>query len=393
MALVLRRGVVWDGVSADPSPADVVIENALVTDITGPGLAQAEADDLTIDLDGAFVLPGLIDCHVHLVWSGSSDPARVVDVEGEQLTVARAVANARLQLAAGVTTVRDLGSNWDIAVTLANAVERGICAGPTVIASGRTVIMTGGHDPFWGIFSDGVDAVRAAVRQQVNIGAGVVKTAATGGAYGRAEGEEIGQSELGFEELAALAAEAHRFGRKVAAHALGTEGIRNAVLAGIDTIEHGIFLTAEIVDTMHERGTALCPTLITYRTLAAGEGVPEYAVRKAQQAVAAHRESFAMALDAGIPIIAGTDAGSPNLPHPTLVSELETLHEYGMSNVAALRSATSVAADRIGRSGRAGVLRPGVPADLLVVEADPFQDLANLRQVWGVVRAGRLVGR
>jgi imidazolonepropionase-like amidohydrolase len=304
------------------------------------------------------------------------------------------VTNAREQLGAGVTTVRDLGSNWDIAITVARAVDRGVCEGPTVIASGRTVVMTGGHDPFWGIFSDGVDAVTRAVRQQVSAGAGVIKTAATGGVYGRPEGEAVGQSELSREELTALAAEAHRFGLRTAAHALGTEGIRNAVLAGVDTIEHGIFLTEEIVAAMRDRGTVLCPTLVTYRTLAEDPqgAIPDYAVAKARTVVDGHRESFAMALDAGVPMVAGTDAGACQLPHPALVDELLIMHEYGMPTAQALRTATAGAASALGRDDELGVVLPGARGDLVIIEEDPLADLSSLRRVWGVVRAGRGLG-
>jgi imidazolonepropionase-like amidohydrolase len=194
MALLLHGGQVWDGSVDEPRSLDITLDDGLVTRIAEPG-GRAGPDDLILELDGAFVLPGLIDMHVHLVWSGGPDPASTVASEGEQLTTIRAVLNARDQLAAGVTTVRDLGSNWDVAITIARAIDRGLCEGPTVIASGRTVIMTGGHDPFWGIFSDGVDAVTRAVRHQVRAGAGVIKTAATGGVYGRPEGEDVGQTE------------------------------------------------------------------------------------------------------------------------------------------------------------------------------------------------------
>ncbi|TCP54302.1 imidazolonepropionase-like amidohydrolase [Tamaricihabitans halophyticus] len=384
MSMVLRHGMVWDGLASEPIPADLLLDDGVISGVYGVGKAPGGA--LEVALDGAFVVPGLVDSHVHLVWSGGPDPVRVVDSEGEQLTVVRAVANARAQLDSGVTMVRDLGSNWDIAVTVARAIDRGIVDGPTVVAAGRTVIMTGGHDPFWGIFSDGADAVTRAVRQQVSIGAGVLKTAATGGVYGQSEGEEIGQSELSYAELAVLAKEAHRFGKRVAAHALGTEGIRNAVRAGVDTIEHGVFLTEEIVEAMRTQGTVLCPTLATYRALAEGPEVPAYAAEKARTVVTAHRESFAMALDAGVPVIAGTDAGAPHIGHPSLVAELEMLHDYGLPLLDALRAGTSRAATALDRVG--GVIQPGAPADLLIVEDDPFQSLANLRRVWGVVRRG-----
>ena len=391
MAMIVRGGFVWDGQADEPRPADLTLEDGIISGIDAPGSARTTADDLEVQLDGAFVLPGLIDMHVHLVWSGAADPVQVVEKEGEQLTTIRAMRNAQAQLAAGVTTVRDLGGNWDIALSVAEAIDRGMCEGPTVIASGRTVIMTGGHDAFWGIASDGVDAVTQSVRRQVHRGAKVIKTAATGGAYGRAEGEEIGQAELSLEELAAIANEAHRFGLRTAAHALGTTGIRNAVVAGIDTIEHGVFLTEDIVAEMVTRGTALCPTLATYRMLASGPDVPAYAADKARTVVTAHTESVRMAIDYGVPVVAGTDAGAPLLPHPALVDELLVLSECGMSNAQALRSATSTAASVLGRPA-AGRVAVGAVADLLIVETDPFESLDNLRSVWGVIRRGRPLG-
>jgi imidazolonepropionase-like amidohydrolase len=333
-------------------------------------------------------MPGLIDAHVHLVWDGSTDPVAQVDHDGEQLTVIRAAAHARAQLQAGITTVRDLGSNWDIAITLAQAVDRGALDGPTIIASGRTVIMTGGHDPFWGIPCDGVDAVVRGVRTQVAAGADVIKTAATGGAYGQSVGEEVGASELTYDELAALADEAHRRGLKVAAHALGTDGIRNAVRAGIDTIEHGVFLTEDIVASMAAQGTTLCPTAAVYQIMADGNA-PEYAVAKAKDVVTVHERSVRMAIDAGLPIIAGTDAGAPGMAHPSLTSEIQALIGYGLNPLAALKAATSTAADALDLpSGRIHV---GAPADLILVDGNPLETPSIVGSPWGVVRHQHLV--
>src|SRR5690625_735596 len=256
-ALVLRDGLVWDGLAAEPRPADLVCEDGAVREVAEPGTARTGTEDIAVDLAGSTVLPGLVDSHVHLVWDGSTDPVAHVAEDGEQLTAVRAAEHARAYLPAGITTVRDLGGNWDVAITLADAVDRGQLDGPAIVAAGQTVIMTGGHDPFWGVFCDGPDAVVRGVRGQVAKGAGVIKTAATGGVYGQAHGEEVGASELTYEELAALAHEAHRRGRRVAAHALGEEGVRNAVRAGIDTIEHGVFLADDVIDDMVRQGTVL----------------------------------------------------------------------------------------------------------------------------------------
>lgn len=394
MSIVIHNATVWDGVRSDPqTKMDVIVEGEQISAVRRSGAKPSSSDEV-IDAGGAFVMPGLIDMHVHLMWSGSPDPVSVVDKEGEQLTTIRAVANAQAQLHSGVTTVLDLGGNWDIAITVARAITRGYVRGPRVIAAGKTIIMTGGHDPFWGIFCDSPTQVITAVRRQVTLGAGVIKVSATGGVYGRPEAEEIGQSELGYDELAAAASEAHRFGLKAASHALGTQGIRDSVRAGIDMIEHGIFLDEPVVKEMKQRGTVLCPTLLIYRKIADGSGgtIPAYATAKAKTAVAAHRESFRMALEAGIPIVAGTDAGSCDTVHPSLIGELEYLREYGMPADAVLRSATSTAAKALDMSQHFGSLEPGKAADLLIVDGDPLADVSVLRKPRAVMHAGRFEG-
>lgn len=391
--LLLRGATVLDGQSPDVQrDADIVLKDGRIQQVSQNGKCE---DATVLDIEGRYVLPGLIDMHVHLVWSGGSDPAAVVEKEGEQLTTVRAVANARAQVHGGVTTVRDLGGNADIAVTVARAVDMGLIEGPSIVAAGQTIIMTGGHDPFWGIASDGTDAVVRSVRRQVSIGARVIKLAATGGVYGRPQGEDVGQSELTLDELRAAVHEAHRFGLKVAAHALGAEGIRNAVLAGVDTVEHGNFLTEEIVELMRRNGTALCPTLAIYRTIAGGPdtGVPSYAVDKAQEAVTAHTESFAMAREAGIPIVAGTDSGSCATPHPALVGELVAMCELGMQPHDALQAATGTAAEVLGQAGRVGQVSPGQQADLLVVDEDPREDVRALLHPQLVLRSGKITNK
>lgn len=394
MTTLFRNATLWQGMNDDVLPGrDVLVEDGRITRI-GPSTGYRGGGATTIDLDGSLLVPGLIDMHVHLVWSGSPDPAAAVKLDGKQMTVLRAAGNAVRELRAGITTVRDLGGNWDVPITLGRAVEAGAVEGPRIVAAGRTVIMTGGHDPFWGIPSDGPQAVIRAVRRQASLGAGVIKVAATGGVYGRPDAERIGQSELGLEELAAAASEAHRFGLKVAAHALGNEGIRNAVLAGIDTIEHGNFLDEEIVAEMQKRGTVLCPTLRIYQTIAAGAavGIPEYATAKAQRAVEAHRQSFEMARRAGIPIVAGTDAGSCATPHPALVAELQAMREYGMPTGEVLRAATSTAAAVLGRSDQLGTIEEGKIADLLVLDGNPLDGLETLLEPRAVVQRGKVVG-
>ena len=324
------------------------------------------------DLGDATLLPGLIDLHAHLVWSGGGDPAGLVEQEGVGLTLLRAYANARANLRAGVTTVVDLGSNWDVAILVGRAVRRGILPGPTVIAAGRSVAMTGGHDPFWANMADGPDAVLRAVRQQRDAGAEILKLAATGGVYGRAEGEEVGHAELSAEELAVAVREAHRFGLKVAAHAVGHEGIANCLVAGVDLIHHGIMADEEQLRAMVARDATLVPTLIPYRQIAANAGgsIPAYAVTKARPLVERHAGVVRRALELGVRIGAGSDAGSPELPHPAVHQELRCLVSAGLTAAQAVRAATSDAAAALGLGDRVGTLEAGMHADVLAVDRE-----------------------
>lgn len=391
MPVHIRGASVWDGIQGGLQPADIVIAGRNVDRMLSPGSRLAK-DATALELDDAVVIPGLVDMHVHLVWSGGADPAAFAESAGEQAVTMRAVRNAGRQLRSGVTTVRDLGGDWDIPIAVAAGVARGDVVGPSIVASGRTVVMTGGHDPFWGVFSDGPDAVVKAVRGQAFAGAEVIKLAATGGVYGRPSGEDIGNSELTYEEMLAAVTEAHRRGLRVAAHAVGQEGIRDAVSAGVDTIEHGNFLNEEIVNAMAAKNVAMCPTLAIYRTIAdnsSGE-IPLYASAKAKTAVKAHEESFRMAMEAGIEILAGTDAGSCGTAHPALVDELVTMRSYGMPAIDVLRSATSTSGRVLGRPD-VGVLQPNASADFLILDGNPLDDLEVLRSPRAVVRAGSLV--
>lgn len=390
MIFCLRGGRVWNGVSQELAVADVWIQDNLIAGIG----KQSWVADQVIDVSGMVVLPGLIDAHVHLVWSGTSDPVRLLLEEGEQFALLRAAAHAERQLESGITAVRDLGSSWDAAITVAKGVERGIVRGSTIVAAGRAIIMTGGHDPFWGLVADGEAAVRAAVRRQWSIGARVIKLAASGGAYGREEGEAVGQEELTVEEMTAACTEAHRLGLRVAAHAVGNQGIVNAVRAGVDTIEHGCLLDEETVAAMAARGTALCPTVLVYQTIAAGDaGIPGYATAKAREVTDAHRNSVALAKAYGIKILAGTDAGSCGMPHPSLVAELEALVALGLTAQEALRAATVDAGSAVLSGTGAGTLAPGAPADVLVVRGDPLADVRALYDVAVVVHRGEVAGR
>jgi imidazolonepropionase-like amidohydrolase len=346
--------------------------------------------DLVLDLKGYYVLPGLIDVHVHLCWDGSVDPVDTLEREPPELTILRMVSHARETVLSGVTTVRDLGAIDDLSFVLSTAIQRNIILGPRILATGKSLIITGGHDPFWGICVDGPWEAIKAVRRQVEKGAKVIKISATGGVYGREEREEVGQSEFTRGEVEAICNEAHRLGVRVASHALGKEGIENSVLGGCDTIEHGILASEEILRKMFERGTFLTPTLFIYKKIAEGNA-PPYAKEKSKKVMEQHQRCFSEARRIGVKILAGSDAGSPEAPHPSLSLEMEEMVRLGMRPMEVIRIATFVNAQALEMENSIGSIREGKIADLFILYKDPSENLNELENIWGVLKGGALI--
>jgi imidazolonepropionase-like amidohydrolase len=391
MKTLIANVTLIDGTGTSPEPgAWLLVDDGRIGEV-GRGAAPTDGFDHVMDAGGRPCLPGLIDLHVHLCWDGSADPVAVNARDGHELTLLRMARHAEDTLARGVTTVRDVGSIGDLSLALERAIRGGVLRGPRLVACGRTLVMTGGHDPFWGVFCDGPWACVAGVRGQAYRGARVIKVAATGGVYGRAEGEEVGTSELGLEELRAVCAEAHRLGLRVASHAVGRDGIDNSVAAGCDTIEHGIFASEEALRRMAGEGRFLTPTLYIYRRIADGGG-PDYARRKAVACAAQHPRTVAQARRLGVAITAGSDSGSPGAPHPALFAELRDLVRRGrFTPLEAITAATATNARALGLDGEIGTLQPGRHADLLIVEGDPARDVTALERPWAVMHNGRWI--
>ena len=388
MPAAYRAARIVDAVSEEiiEDGAVVVQEGRIVS--VGPSRNLPTAAEV-VDLGDATLMPGLIDAHVHLVWSASAEPHEVVGRESLALTALRCAANAARHLRAGVTTVRDVGSTAGLAIDVARAVELGVLPGPRVIAAGRAIAMTGGHGWFLGREADGPEAVRHAVRDEMKSGAGCVKLMASGGVYGHAE--EPGSPQLTVEEMRAGVEEAHKAGRKVAAHAYSVQAIENALEAGVDSIEHGSFIDQKTARRMRESGTYLVPTMSVYAAMDARGpelGAPEYIRRKTAEVLHASREAFRLAHEAGVRIAAGTDCGAPGHPHGTLPEELMLMVESGASPIQALRFGTSAAADLLGLGDEVGSLEPGKRADLLAVGGDPTSEILALRGVRMVLRDG-----
>ena len=387
---IFQGGLVYDGGSAAPEPGDVVIEGGRVVDV-GVGLDGDERVDCT----GHTVCPGFIDCHVHVTVTHLDAPR--YHSQPRSYRAFQTVDNLRRTLAGGITSVRDAGGA-DLGVQ--QAVADGLVPGPRLRIAVAMLSQTGGHGDSWspggctapsivdtGDFDavvDGPDALRRAVRQLARAGANCVKVAASGGVLStRTDAHAAHYTPA---ELEAIVDEATRAGLPVLAHAVAADGIVQAVRAGVRSIEHGIYLTAEALDLMLARGTYLVPTLTAPRGVLAaadrGDAVPEPVLAKAREAAEAHAAAFRLAVDAGVPIAMGTDSGV--VPHGRNLDEVALMAEIGLGAVGALRATTSVAADLIGLPD-AGRLRSGALADLVVVDGDAgvVDDLADrVRQVW-----------
>ncbi|NBC95078.1 MAG: amidohydrolase family protein [Deinococcus-Thermus bacterium] len=353
--------------------------------------ARPPADAASAETLPGVTIPGLIDAHVHLTLDGGVDPTRRLRESTRTQVVLAALEHMRAHLEAGVTTVRDLGAPYGVAIELGAAVETGRLTGPRVVACGRNVTMTGGHGHFMGVEADGPDDVRRAVRTELKAGARAVKFMATGGVM--TPGVRAGAEQLTEAELRAGAEEAHKAERRAAAHAQGLTGIKNALRAGIDTIEHGAFdrwdeeALALLTDPAQRRW--LVATLAAPDGILRGEGqVPAWAVEKTRPIGARHRANTAEAYHAGVPLAAGTDAGTPLNPHGGLARELALLHGVGVALPDVLAAATREAAVALSLDGAAGTLAAGAAADLVSLDGDPLSDVSAYERPLAVVVAG-----
>lgn len=384
--LVLFNGMIIDGVHDQPiEKGYVCISGSQIKEI-GKGNPPT-CEGIKIDVRNGTILPGLIDCHVHLVWDGSPDPANMIKGLSESRIALWAFRNAIKTLEYGITTVRDLGSPGCTVLDLAYMIKAGILLGPNIVSAGPALCMTGGHGHYMSHEVDGVDNVRAAARWVMKEGADLVKVMASGGIY--TEGEQPGSPQYTVEEMEAAVTEAHKRERKVAAHAEGLAGIRNALKAGVDTIEHGIFADEDCLRRMKDMQVLLVPTMAVMRRLAADPRIPSFAQDKARLVTEAHVAMLRRAVKLGVTVATGTDAGSPCSPPDVYFEELSIMAEAGMKSMDVLRASTSVAAQTIKRPNL-GTLESEKQADILVVEGNPLQRLADVRNTRLVVVKGVL---
>ncbi len=384
---VFTGATLLDGTGAKPEEdASIIVEGDRIKEV-GKGL-DAPSDAEVIDVEGRTLMPGLIDSHVHLCSNGDPDIMRMIQYPMGMLQLF-GYRNALNELEAGFTTVRDMGAPHGFALSLRQAVEAGVVRGPRVVAPGKVISMTGGHADFHlasGVsytgmsrIADGVADCRKAAREQLRDGADFVKICSSGGVMSPTD--PVDTPQFTSEEIEAMVYEAACVGRTVASHAHGATGIKNAVLAGVKTIEHGSLVDDEAVKLMAQRGCFHVPTLVAgWNIVQQGKdaGIPAYAVDKAEEIAYEVRKNAMRSHRGGVKVAMGTDAGTPFNRHGCNAQEITHLVDAGFTPMEAIVAATKTGSECIALESQIGTLEPGKLADIIVVDGDPLKDIKVL---------------
>lgn len=394
---LIRMKGLWDGTGAE-----MIYDAALLVKdgrIAAAGRYEAVAalldgSEEVADYGDKYVIPGIIDAHTHIVIDPDADFTGFVGRDSDTRIVHRGIVNLKKTLDGGVTFVRDLGGYHHIDIELKKLVDEGKVEGCGLLASGEMITMTGGHGWKLGRECDGADEVRKAAREQLKAGASIIKIMATGGNL--TPGPQ-GAPQLSEEEIRAAVEVAHRAGVRTTTHSHSAEGIKNALYAGIDCIEHGMFIDEEALDYMKEHNISYVPTLVgpwICAELGEEKGMAPEAVAKCKRATGRHQESFKMAVAKGLLIAMGTDAGTPFAEHGRAwLDELDLMMAGGYTAEQALLAATRNSAIVVGVEPERGTLEAGKWADFLVLDENPLENIATLRTIAQVYQAGRRVER
>lgn len=385
--MLLRKLRLIDGAGAVHEGVDIRIREGRFTEI-GTTLTSGGPE---LDTDGCTAIPGLIDAHTHLSLDATPQAFEHAQGWAHAYQALGAARRAEELLTNGVTTARDVGGVASLIFGLRDGISDGLAAGPRIFAAGAWLTATGGHGWPIGVEADGSDEVRRAVREQLKAGSDLIKLMASGGVVGPGLGPNAVQ--FSEEEVAIAATEAHGAAKTVAAHAHGADSIRNAVRGGVDTIEHGSFLTPELIEEMREQGTFLVPTLAVVPLVlghAEEAGIEAHTVERGHEVAEVQRKNVAAAHRAGVSIVAGTDMGTPFTTPDTIHAEIGALAGIGLSPHEAIQAATLQGARSLGLDNDLGTVQPGRRADLLVLDGDPLADLSATRRIRHLLQDGQL---
>jgi len=398
---VLKNATIIDGTGNKPIERGlVVLQNEQIAYVGKPeGWKRPDDKSINeIDLSDRTILPGLIDCHVHIAAECLPDSTLNGPWGWTSLVMLK---HAQNTLAAGITTIRDVGGRHHLEFSLRKAIEAGMFAGPRMSLAGKLLSITStGSEWYDGMYreADGADEVRKAAREQLRAGADLIKVLATGAVL--APGEKPGAAQFELDELRAAVQEAAKVGKIVAAHAHGIDGIRNAVEAGAKTIEHGTYLNKDprVMERMAKEGIFLVPTLKAGFDIVQGNkpGIPDWIMEKSKQTQEDALLSLRRARDMGIPIAMGTDAATPYNFHGENAMELAYMSEAGLSAMECIVASTQNAARALGWQDKLGTLQVGKLADLIVVKKNPLEDLRSLadrKNIEHVMQSGKFVAR
>ena len=361
--------------------AVVIVEDGRVREAGARSDIAVPHEATVVDWTGLTAMPGLIDSHEHLGIDLGDEEGQLA--QAPEYTMARCIRTARTVLRAGITTIRDCGERGMIGPLVKRAIDDGVVPGPRVLAAGRNICRTGGHGWKMGLQADGADGLRSAVREVCRDGADFIKIMASGGIS--TAGSTVMAPEFTDDEFVAVIDEAHRRGRKIAAHGHGGPGVASAVRAGVDSIEHGLFLTDDDVALMVRHGTYLVVTAGSFVVIRDDPGVPQFQKDKVGNALTDHLAMLGRTRQAGLKIAVGTDEN-----HGALWFEMQTLCDVGYEPMESICAATVNGADLLGLSDTVGTIEPGKVADVIAIGGDPTVDIAAVKDVRAVMKAGTL---